>query len=344
MRNKEFGSDFHYSSDYEFRSKATDKRHDLNNMDYLYFSGRVALRNILINGINQFNWKKIYVPTYYCHEVYDFIKDLHIELEFYQCNPLNNTLPDHIEDSNLYVILLVDYFGVSSPDFDHLKDIITIKDLTHNLSLIGSSKADYIFGSLRKILPIPVGGFVKSKIKLPEIPCTLFAEDVAMEKFTGMFLKKKYLEGNFSEKEIFRDLLISAEHSFENIETNSALPFIVKEYLLELDISKIIECKKNNIFIMKNTIKETPKFELLTGNSGLEYSLILKFTDTEEREKLKKYLITHNIYPMVLWPNQFSEDDIRLQNSLLFIHIDFRYTTADMKYIANFINQFSSNA
>lgn len=343
MKNKEFGSDFHYIGDSEFRSKATTF-YGLNDMDYLYFSGRVALRNILMHGIKQFEWKKIYVPTYYCHEVYDFIKDLNIELEFYPCNPLHNTLPADIEDSSLCAVLLVNYFGISSPDFEHLKNIATIEDLTHNLSLISDSKADYIFGSLRKVLPVPAGGFVRSKIKLPDIPGTLFAEEVALEKFTGMFLKKKYLEDHFSEKEIFRDLLISAEHSFENIETNATLPFSVKEYLSELDLFKIIESKKDNVFIIRNAIKKTTKFELLTGNSGLEYSLILKFTETEERDRLRKHLILHNIYPMVLWPDQFSEDDIYLQDRLLFIHTDFRYSAVEMEYIANIINQFSSNA
>lgn len=342
MRNKEFGSDFHYINNLEFMSCAKTSQDfiDLNN---LYFSGRVALRNILIYGIDQLKWEKIYIPTYYCHEVYDFIKDLDIYLEFYPCNILDNSLPTYIEDKSFCAVLVVNYFGISSPSFEHLKKIATIEDLTHDLCKVKDSKADFIFGSLRKALPLPVGGFVKSKLKLPEISCTLFAEEVALEKFTGMLLKKKYLDGQFLNKQVFREVLISAENSFGNLKTNAPLPLMVNEYLAGLNISKIIECRKKNISNIKTLIKLNPKFEVLVDDYGSEYSLILKFNDTIDRDSLKEYLIFNHIYPMVLWPGQVLENDINLQKTLLFVHVDFRYCTKEIEHIANIINQFFIN-
>lgn len=343
MINKEYGSDFHYISNSEFR---IDNGVSIffDGTEQLYFSGRVALRTIISSGIEKYSWKKIYIPTYYCQEVYDFVRDLNIEFEFYECNPLQNILPSFIEDNDKCVVLVVNYFGISVPDFSHLKNSVVIEDLTHDLSLINQSKADYVFGSLRKILPVPVGGFVKSKEGLDKIPPTLFSEEVALEKFSGMFLKKEYLEGKIKEKDTFRSLLIEAEHSFENLKTYSSLPMLVEEYFLGLDISKIITSKKNNSVLAKDKIKSNSNFELLTCDSDTEYALILRFNNVEDREELKKYLIKNKIFPMVLWPNQTNENDIRLENSLLFVHIDFRYSFADIQYITEIINQYSNNA
>lgn len=342
MKNKEFGSDFHYVNNEEYQL-VNSSFNFFDRTEQFYFSGRVALKAILSNGIEKYSWKKIYIPTYYCHEVYHFVEDLDIEFEFYECNPIHNKIPNSIHDDNKNVLLCVNYFGIQSADFSHFENIIKIEDLTHNLELMNQSKADYIFGSLRKVLPVPVGGFVKSKKKLPEILTTLFAEEVAQEKFSGMLLKKKYLEGSFTEKEIFRNLLISAERSFEDHDTYSLLPFAVKDHLLRLDISKIIESKKNNSLLIKMRLKENKKFELITTASNSEYALILKFNNKEERDELKKHLILQKIYPMVLWPHQLNTNDIEIENTLLFVHIDFRYSSDDINYIIDSINQFDCN-
>lgn len=343
MISNEFGSDFHYISNSDLRI-SNGFADFFKGIEQLYFSGRAALRAIISNGINKHSWKKIYIPTYYCQEVYDFVTDLNIEFEFYDCNPVQNLLPSFIEDDDKCAVLVVNYFGISIPDFAHLKNSAIIEDLTHDLSLINQSKADYVFGSLRKVLPVPVGGFVKSKEKLQEIASSLFSEEVALEKLSGMVLKKKYLEGKIKEKDIFRNLLIEAEHSFENLKTYTSLPLLVKEFFSELNISKIISSKKHNSLLAKKQIRSNAKFDLLTSNSDSEYAIILKFHNTEEREELRKYLIKHNIYPMVLWPNQINEKDLILENTLLFVHIDFRYSFEDVQFITKIINQYSNNA
>lgn len=343
MNDKEFGSDFHYLSDKEYREVVASFTF-FDDQEQFYFSGRAALRAILSDGIHKYSWEKIYVPTYYCHEVYDFIKDLNIAIEFYECNPLANEIPASIQDKESYVLLVVNYFGLSSAYFEYLRNIVVIEDLTHDLESINRSNADYVFASLRKILPVPVGGLVRSAERLPEIPVTLFSEEIVQEKISGMLLKKKYLEGSFTGKEIFRNLLTSAEQSFENHKTFTSLPFLATKYLLGLNVHKIMEAKKSNSAFAKESIKENAKFELLTSTSNSEYALILKFDVVEERNKLKKHLISRNIYPMVLWPNQSTKSDAELENLLLFVHIDFRYSSEDITYIVDIINRFSSNA
>ncbi|HAR73186.1 MAG TPA: hypothetical protein DCR77_07235, partial [Flavobacteriaceae bacterium] len=79
MINKEFGSDFHFLAEKKLINY--NSLNDLENfVDEFYFSGRVALYEILKFGIEQKGWKKLYVPSYYCQEVYHFIRNLNISI------------------------------------------------------------------------------------------------------------------------------------------------------------------------------------------------------------------------------------------------------------------------
>lgn len=342
MINREYGSDFHYISSQIYRE---DKNTCFFEKEVqFYFSGRVALKAVLLDSIAHRSLNKLYIPSYYCHEVYEYIKDLNIIIEFYECNPLKNDLPIDIKDVSDYGIIVVNYFGLGSPSLTSYKNLITIEDLTHNLELIEESNADYVFGSLRKILPMPVGGFVKTKNTLSQLTKSDFAEEVTLEKLTGMVLKKKYLEGTFKEKEVFRDLLMNAETSFENSQTFTSLPLLLENYFFELEIAKIIDIKKKNSNLAKENLISHSSFSLLSNSLNTEFGLILKFESPEQRDELKIYLVSKQIYPMILWPNQIYQNDILLEMTILFIHIDFRYSSEDILYITNTINYFYNNA
>lgn len=344
MIRNEFGSDFHtfLNSNLFF-----ERSSEFFPIDCKFtFSGRTALYSILQQGISCYNWKRFYVPSYYCHEVYDFIKGLDIEIVQYHCLPCTADFNiKSIEDKVDSVILVVDYFGINKIKTDKLKNAFIIEDLTHNLKSCVLSTADYTFGSLRKVLPIGVGGFLFSNkgLDLPFLDSSLFAETVAYKKISGMYLKKLYLEGNSTlPKSVFRELLISAEESFNKIETISSLPKVVQGELDSLDIDKIISIKQNNIKYAKSLLVKSNKYSLLSSEYDSDFALIFLFEKSLERDKLKIFLVENNIYPIVLWPNQMNED-IDYQNRILFIHMDFRHSIMDIKYIINKINSFFRN-
>src|SRR5690606_3450898 len=168
----------------------------------LYYSGRAALYAIIENGIRQFAWKKIYVPSYYCHEVYDFIRPLAIQIEYYQYHPFSKRTDFSFVDEKENVLLAVNYFGIDILDVTLYKNMVVIQDLKHDLSGIDTNLADYCFGSLRKVLPLPVGGFVwaKSAIQLPMPVESLGSEDASLQKLTAMYLKTQYLERDMDVK------------------------------------------------------------------------------------------------------------------------------------------------
>lgn len=342
MNNKEFGSDFYtVFNNYLPNNKVVFPEDSL-----FAFSGRTALYSVLQHGISYYNWKRFYVPSYYCHEVYDFIKGLDIEIIQYQCLPCTAEFDiDSVDDASDSAILVVDYFGINKIEINNLKNVIVIEDLTHNLKSCFLSTADYTFGSLRKVLPIGVGGFLFSNKgnDLPILGSTLFAEEVAYKKMSGMYLKKLYLEGiSKIEKSVFRELLVSAEECFDKVETISSLPKVVKCELENLDVDKIISIKKNNIKYAKSLLIKNNKYSLFTSDNGNDFALILLFGEPKERDSLKSFLVQKSIYPMILWPNQVKEN-LDFQDRILFIHMDFRYSDADVKYIVNQINSFCSN-
>lgn len=342
IKNKEFGSDFHYLLNDHDKNITSD--HFLEkHVDQYYFSGRVALYEIINFGIENLGWKKIYAPTYYCHEVYHFIQNLNITIEFYKYNPIDNQIEFEIEDSKDHAILNVNYFGIISPNFSDLKKVSIIDDITHDLTLIENSCADFIFGSLRKTLPVPVGGFVKSKYQLRKILSNEFSEEIAIQKITAMYLKSQYLKGLLESKDMFRKLFIDAENNFENLQTVSLIPATSKTIIDSQSFQKIIDTKKNNLKVIKSTLVHNDIFSLITSIDGNDFACILRFDNKKNRDELRNHLIHSNIFPMVLWPNQINEMDKHIEDTLLFIHVDFRYDANDMKYISKTINEFYKN-
>lgn len=341
MINKEFGSDFNYIEGDNYLNKTSLFESEKIS---LLFSGRVALFNLLNFGIKKYKWNKIGFPSYYCHEVVDFCRKLPIEIMYYNYNPFSNIQNIEWDDDDKSVLVNVDYFGLKKIDTSFLKKSVVIDDLTHNLLGIKDSKADYCFGSLRKQLPVGVGGFclgIREDVTFL-VPFNDFANKIALQKLSAMFLKSEYLAGNFENKNIFRDLFIDAEHKFESFQTNSKLPEIIKSQLFALSEENLIQKTWNNIdqAIAKLKLK---KCKVIDSDIKTRFGLVLVFEENVLRNKLRSYLIENNIYPAVLWPFQKKESDIFYENRTLFIHLDYRYSWEDIDFIVLKINEFFEN-
>lgn len=341
MKNKEYGSDFHFYEGEETTSESSLFR---NEKESLFFSGRVALYNLLDYGIRNYGWKRVGFPSYYCHEVVEFCETLQIELFYYPYNPFQPRIFKW-EDEKSNVFINVDFFGISMLDTSFIKKSVIIEDLSNNLLSIKNSSANYFFASLRKQLPIPAGGFCydsnnnfKSKLKVNN-----FSEEVALQKLSAMYLKSKYLKGEFFVKDIFRNLYVEAEKSFESNQTNTPIPDIVKTIFLKLSHEKLINKTRNNIKLAKSLFKSNDNFELLKNSQNTEMGLMLLCINKSIRDSFKSYLIDKNIYPAILWPDQKNEIDKTFENRVLFVHADFRYNKDDIRFIINQINNFNKH-
>ncbi len=348
MNKQEYGSDFHYIDSEKWRDvNFINPFFQESNLE-LYYSGRAALYDIVKSGIKNHAWHTIAVPSYYCHEVVQFIQPLPITIEYYDVTPFKERTFNVSGwlDSKETVVLIVDYFGMSKIDFSHLKESIIIEDFTHNIEDVYSSKAHYCFGSLRKVLPLPVGGFGYSRNNplVVKTSLNLQADYTAMKRLSAMVMKNLYLEGEITNKEIFRNLYSGTEEKFSNGYTFSKLPKFVNDYLNSLLILKLIKAKKNNLSLAKSLLKTNKSFELITTETNSDFALTLKFKSSEARNLFKNYLIEHNIFPIVLWPNQFLDANKHFEETILFIHVDFRYDQEEITTIITTINKYFDNA
>jgi len=339
--NREYGSDFHYFfDDHRERSSlfADDKFS-------FFFSGRVALYNLLSFGIEKYQWKKVGFPSYYCHEVVEFCNKLPIEIIYYEFNPVSSQESVAWEDDEYSVFINVDFFGIKKLDTLFLKKTVIIDDVTHNLLSFKKSNADYCFASLRKQIPLPVGGFCLSKnndfnVQIDE---TDKANLTAVQKLSAMYLKSLYLKGDFHKKDIFRKLYIEAEGNFESLETNSCIPGVIKAQISSLNPESLIYATRRNCQILKSKIKTSERVKILQTDAQTEMGLLLLCHTKHIRDEIRKCLIDNKIFPAVLWPKQSSPADIELENTILFVHCDFRYDENDVEFIAVTINNCIKN-
>lgn len=345
MINKEYGSDFPHILITDFDNDSTDPIFINSENVNLHFSGRSSLYHIIVNGIKCHGWKRILIPSYYCHEVVDFIKVLPLNVEYYEITPFieRKIALDSEKDNLKTAIVIVDFFGLDKIDYRGIQNAFIIEDVTHNLDGLMNSGAHYTFGSLRKILPISVGGFsfsssFKFKIEL-NAPNENVKELVELRN-KAMVLKSAYLQGENEDKETYRNLYAITEEKFREPFTSTALPASVLSQIKKIDLSAINVAKTINLDLIKSILMKNDVFSVLTSAKNEEFALTLKFKNIEARDSMKSYLINNKIYPIVLWPNQFTQDNLVLQDTILFIHVDFRYSHDEIRHIAEKLNNF----
>jgi hypothetical protein len=344
MLNKEYGSDFHYCTEKQWGLENQSNTLFYENAISLFFSGRSALFSILEHGIKNNGWGKVFFPSYYCHEVIHFIKKLPIQIEYYDFNPFldSESKKINLEDVESNVIVNVDFFGLKKLDASFFENIKIIDDLTHHILDLKKSTADYCFGSLRKELPIPMGGFCYSPKghALPNAKYNSECEALAVQKLSAMFLKKKYLEGALVTKDLFRTLFVEVEKDFEANYTNAKMPNIAQSILFQLDIGKILEAKRNNLKFALESLSDCKELIVNLDLKKEALGLILECNSGVERNELRLFLIQKNIFPAILWPDQIKLRDREIENKILFLHIDYRYSTKDIKIITNSVKDF----
>ena len=109
----------------------------------------------------------------------------------------------------------------------------------------------------------------------------------------------------------------------------------------QLNIERILETKKKNLNLAFSLLKNNSKVVYNIGFANEKaLGLLLKVPSFQDREKLKAFVISKNIFPSVLWPNQIEERDIDTEKKVLFLHMDYRYDSGDIKYITNTLNQY----
>lgn len=338
---REFGSDFHCIDAYQSqRAHLTDV--------YPGASYYADGRQCLVALVQQNGWGRIWMPEYFCYEVIESLRQMTgIEIAYYQDFPTNNaqgivaTLPYRDGD----VLLRTNYLGIR--DFRSEADIPVpvIEDHTHDLMGHWSlySKADWCIASLRKTLPIPVGGMLWSP-KGHEYPTVVRnfqdAEKIASRRWKAMELKAAYLRGEDVKKEDFRKILIDTEDWFDHAEP-SMMDERTMDFIRNLDINAWYNAKRRNWQYLCQMVKTKAQVLKPENESCNMFSFTILAADRDQRDKWRLGLIENNVYPAILWqvPDTAHKVVGAVSNRLLSIHCDGRYSVKDMENMAKLINQ-----
>ncbi|NND64075.1 MAG: hypothetical protein HKN48_12865 [Flavobacteriaceae bacterium] len=345
MRVEEYGSDFHLPVAPEWKMDPSEISFFDDAFFQFYASGRAAFFELVKYGRDHLGWTEVYLPSYYCHEVSHFIQALGIEILFYNSNPiaLQETDFEAVPDQSKTALVIVSYFGMETAKMKTFKHASVIEDLTHNLLAVKKSKAQFVFGSLRKELPMPLGGFCYSKelTQITAVSSDKSTDALCDRRIEAMQLKGKYLSGEIVDKDKYRSLFVSTEVQLDEAE-HIALPKAALEILQSLDVPSILLEKRSNFELICNELKTSEYFSLMGSEQNrAHFGLTLKFLTSEIRNKFATYLIENKIFPAILWPNQRSAKDLFLEERLVFIHVDFRYDQDDIKKMAQIINSYT---
>lgn len=146
---------------------------------YYYASGRTALYQILRSLVPQL--RKLWLPDWLCHTMVDAVEKAGFEYCFYELDTDFKASIEALDKSGFKdgeAVLMINYFGlqnltgISKSIKDAYPNAVVIEDDVQAYWAFSEKEnpfADYRFTSLRKALPIPDGGLVKTERPMPMV-------------------------------------------------------------------------------------------------------------------------------------------------------------------------------
>lgn len=274
----------------------------------LYASGRDALRSV---SETLKNFKRIFLPSYICPGLPIFFNEF-TDIKFYEFSLLSgkikflNGAPKKGD-----AILIINYFGCTNKkvwDAWAKKNPDIFRMENHTFAPFSewakTSDADLIFASLRKILPMPDGAYLKIKnvkartlAQKPQSGIAPFAAEI----LSAMALKKLF---KGSKTESYRKIFLRGEEKLfrkKNIDRISAYSF----HLLErLNLEKYLRARFDSTQKILSQISNQFKCQTLGGeNPYASFAPILAFETEAEMENARLKLLKIHSRPAIFWPN-----------------------------------------
>lgn len=341
------------ATEYPLISMHSNQRH------YLYFdSGRSAIYAAL-QDIMQRNGKKVaWLPAYTCNSVITPFQKCGFDIHFYSMggdlqSPAK--LPDKLE---LETFLFIHYFGITNkPVMEWLTEMkknhnfFVIEDCVQALLTDNAGRyGDYVINSYRKFLPLPDGAMLSSRHPITNVNRAEPDEGFISRRLVGKLLRQ-YVANDLS----FMDLFNEAESIIDKDISPREMSWISKYLLRRVDLTAISQKRRSNWFKLKKLL-ETELFEcyafhpLYTAISESEVPLGMPIiVGNGQRDDLKQYLISKNIFCPVHWPllnriysNVEIHREASLSASMLTLPIDQRIDQKRLEYMTEQILAFYS--
>ena len=342
-----------YGSNFEFyktgKIKESIKFHE---KSIYYGSGRYAIWELIQHYVNLGDWKRIFVPDYYCMDVVHTINKTGINIIRYQDNPTIFDDQENISQMSFKdgdVLLRINFFGLRSFRSNNKIKIPVIEDHTHGLfsDWALSSDADWCFSSIRKSLPVADGGVLWSPtnntINIKTKHTTKEHHELVKNRYLAMKIKSQYfLNKNSVSKNKYLQLFKETEEYFTNNPSSLISPGTLS--LLNKIPHNIDDSKRLNFKYLIPKLDQHYYKVLIPESDQTVFSLAIILESQSIRDDFRSYLIKNNIYPTILWKlnkNISSDKSLLVSNRILSIHIDFRYNFYDLDTISEILNSYN---
>lgn len=301
-----------------------------------YVSGRSALKAILgcLSGCRTAS-----LPYWCCESMIKPFIDTGIGVSFYHAYRTDGQPPE--PDTDCDIILLMDYFGYSSPPtaLDGYKGTV-IRDTTHSLFSRDYTDADYYFGSLRKWCGVKTGGYAFSK------DCTKISEGENADpvysslRRKAMTWKSEYISGLHRDKG-YLAIYAEAEKMLESYGIVQADPDDISD-ACHIDIGFVRKRRRGNAAILMEGLKNMLMFPTLEDTDCPIFVPVI--VPDGKRDELRCLLTSAEIYCPVHWPlsryHSPDETSMCIYNNELSLVCDQRYSANDMDRIVETVKKF----
>jgi len=325
----------------------------------LYGSGGQALVALLTFGRREYGWTAVHLPEYYCPEMVDDLSGV-LPVRRYDAGPAGAGAPPAATPTE--VVVLVSYFGTAPTPLEPGEPASTgtgtgepaavgsrtgtgaalIVDATHDplAPWLGQCRADYIFASLRKTLPLPDGGALWSTTGRdlpPEAPPTERHLLGTGKLLSAMCLKAAYLGGAALRKENYLALYAAGEQHLRG-GTVSGISEFSAGLLRALPVERLRERRIDNAAVLAAGLRTTAG---LTARAH-PYGVLVECDSAAQRESVRRHLISQDVYPAVLWtlrPDEASARHVDFADRMLLLHSDARWQERDMRRVAVLVRE-----
>ncbi|MGA2121586.1 MAG: hypothetical protein ABSG49_06015 [Methanoregula sp.] len=319
--------------------------------------GRTAIKAVLENLEEKYR-REVHVPSYLCYAVLQPFEELLLPITLYPHeHPLKPVIPGTLRKA---IILIIDYFGAEPVSNEQIaeyldQDNIVIVDNTHSLFSPDRFRIQhenfFLIASLRKMFPIPDGGIVyhhRSQFAIRYVP-----DGSPHPMPEAMILKRMYLDckkkrpdpGLQHIKDHFLQIYRRHDDGKAGLEIRIRdIPFIAKEMLKQIDISRLIRRREANLDFCYRHMTRRDLFLFPRNEIHSPFMLPLIFKDEAQRDAVRQALIEKEIYPPVHWdiarviPEKF-EYEHDLSRKILSIPVDQRYDEKNMSTVVTILNK-----
>ena len=347
---KEYGYEFDAVIDEELFNSVKDKTTNSKYQGaYCLRSGRDALKAIA----REYKNALVLLPALSCDSMVQPFSIYGHKIAFYKYDNRFRIDIVHLKqliasDNSKYILLLyMNYFGhqsISNKSLQSLKknypNLIFVNDATHTFlhEDVNKRMADYVVVSIRKWIAIPDGGLLWAN---KELSNAIFGEDTTFykQRLTAQVMRHNFfLTGDLDLKKEYRYIFSTVSNIIDSDLNPSKMSEYSYELLSRVDFSTLRETREKNASVL---IKELSKCEniKLIQKSTKKSNLYIPFVASCRDEK-QQLLSSNGIFNTIIWPittNQKASCSFAayVEENMLAISCDQRYTQEDMIFVAN---------